>query len=105
MRSAIWSTRRSWSRTCSQSTKRKERIKGLNIAYIGDGDNVANSLLLAAASGGANATIACPVGYEPNAKITAQAKAIAKKTGSRLGIVHNPEEAASAQTCFIPMYG
>ena len=75
--------------------EKKGRIKGLNIAYIGDGDNVANSLLLAAASGGANATIACPVGYEPNAKIAAQAKAIAKKTGSRLGIVHNPEEAAS----------
>ncbi len=72
----------------------KGRIKGLNIVYIGDGNNVANSLLLAAATGGANATIACPEGYEPNAAIVSQAKALAKRTGSRIGVVHDPKEAA-----------
>jgi len=73
----------------------KGRIKGLNIAYIGDGDNVANSLLLAAATAGANATIACPEGYEPNKAIMSKAKMLAKKTGSSLSIVHDPKEAVS----------
>ncbi len=71
----------------------KGRIKGVNIAYIGDGDNVANSLLLAAATGGANATVACPKGYEPNAAIVAKAKAIARGTGSKINVVRDPKEA------------
>ena len=72
----------------------KGKLKGLDIAYIGDGDNVANSLLLAAAAGGANATIACPKGYEPNAAIMAGAMAIARKTGSKLTITQDIEAAA-----------
>ena len=72
----------------------KRRVKGLNIAYIGDGDNVANSLLLAAAEGGANVTIACPNGYEPNTAIIPKAKSTAKKTGSKLSVVREPAKAA-----------
>ena len=55
----------------------KGRIRGMNITYVGDGDNVANSLLLAAATGGANATIAGPKGYEPNSAI------MSRQRGSR----------------------
>ncbi len=73
----------------------KGRVKGIEIAYIGDGDNVANSLLLAAASGGANATFACPKGYEPNAAILSKAQEIAKGTGSKLRVVTDPKEAAA----------
>lgn len=72
----------------------KKRIKGLNIVYVGDGDNVANSLLLAAATAGANATIACPRGYEPNADIMSKAMKIADKTGSVISVINNPEKAA-----------
>jgi ornithine carbamoyltransferase len=72
----------------------KKRLKGLNIAYIGDGDNVANSLLLAAAAVGANATVACPKGYEPNGEILAKARATARKTGARIAIVREPGKAA-----------
>jgi len=73
----------------------KGRVKGINIAYIGDGDNVANSLLLSAASGGANATIACPKGYAPDAAILSKARTLAKQTGSELKVVTDPEEAAA----------
>ncbi len=72
----------------------KGRIEGLNVSYIGDGNNVANSLLLACATGGANATIACPKGYEPNASILANAKRIGSKTGSKIRILNDPHEAA-----------
>jgi ornithine carbamoyltransferase len=73
----------------------KGRVKGINIAYIGDGDNVANSLLLSAASGGANATLACPKGYGPDAAILSKARALAKRTGSEIKVVTDPKEAAA----------
>ena len=73
----------------------KGRLKGLNITYIGDGDNIANSLLLAASTAGANATIACPDGYRPNKEILKKSNAIARKTGSRLVVTENVKEAAS----------
>lgn len=73
----------------------KGRLKGLNITYIGDGDNIANSLLLAASTAGANATIACPDGYQPDKEILKKSNAIARKTGSRLLVTDNVKEAAS----------
>ncbi len=73
----------------------KGAVKGMNIAYIGDGDNVANSLLLAAATGGANAIVACPEGYEPNAAIVSKAMSLGKRTGSKISIVNDPKSAAS----------
>jgi len=52
-------------------------LAGLTLAYVGDGNNVANSLLLGCALVGMNVRIAFPRGYEPDAVIVAQAKAIA----------------------------
>lgn len=72
----------------------KKRIAGLNIAFIGAGNNMANTLLLASATGGANITVACPAGYEPDAGILGKAKKIAKATGSRIRITSSPDEAA-----------
>jgi ornithine carbamoyltransferase len=71
----------------------KKKLKGITITYIGDGDNMANSLLLSSATAGANITIACPIGYEPNPDILAKAKQIAKKTGSKIKITNNPKSA------------
>ncbi len=72
----------------------KGRIKGINMAYIGDGNNVANSLLLACATGGANLTIACPKGYEPGPAFVSKARKLADKTGSRISVVRDPQGAA-----------
>jgi ornithine carbamoyltransferase len=74
--------------------EKKRDVKGLKLAYIGDGNNVANSLMLLAAKLGTHFTIACPEGYEPNAGVTAEAREIAKETGSSIEIVRNPPEAA-----------
>ncbi len=51
-------------------------LRGLNFAYVGDGNNMAHSLMLAAASLGANVSIGTPKGYEPDAAIVEAAQAV-----------------------------
>ena len=63
------------------------------IVFIGDGNNVCNSLLLAAAYVGMDMTVACPEGYEPNEKIYTLAKQEAQKTNSTIKIENNVNEA------------
>jgi len=70
----------------------KGTIAGLKLAYIGDGNNVAHSLLLAGAIMGMEVTMACPEGYEPNAAVVAKAKALAENE-QQIRIVREPTEA------------
>ncbi|EPC8418804.1 ornithine carbamoyltransferase [Bacillus wiedmannii] len=70
-------------------------FKGIKLAYIGDGNNVCHSLLLASAKVGMHMTVATPVGYEPNEEIVKKALAIAKETGAEIEILHNPELAVN----------
>jgi ornithine carbamoyltransferase len=72
----------------------KRRLKGLNLAYVGDGNNVCNSLLLGAAIEGMRINVACPEGYEPNQAILKQAEEICRSTGSAIKIVRKASEAA-----------
>lgn len=72
----------------------KGNLRGLKLAYIGDGNNVCNSLLLGAALEGINIIVACPAGYEPNAAILKDAREKCKLTGGSIEIVRNPSEAA-----------
>lgn len=71
----------------------RERFKSLekvNIAYVGDGNNVLNSLLYGAAKTGVNLTIATPRGYEPSEEILRDIKGIVKETGSKIALSNNP---------------
>ncbi|MBR0472438.1 MAG: ornithine carbamoyltransferase [Methanosphaera sp.] len=61
--------------------------------FIGDGNNVCNSLLLGAAYTGMDMTVACPEGYEPDEEIYKQALEEAEKTGSTINIEHDIHEA------------
>lgn len=70
--------------------ERKGELKGLKLTYVGDGNNVCNSLLLGTAIVGMDMTAACPPGYEPDPEILAHARRIAKETGSTLEVVHDP---------------
>jgi ornithine carbamoyltransferase len=70
----------------------KGRLEGLNLAYIGDGNNVCNSLLLGAAIMGMNMSVACPEGYEPNRTILRKANEIAETTASKLRVVRKPSD-------------
>jgi ornithine carbamoyltransferase len=71
----------------------KKKLKGLQLAWLGDGDNVCNDLMLGCAKTGISMTAACPKGYEPLEDIVNLAKAEGKKTGGDIAIT---EEAASA---------
>jgi ornithine carbamoyltransferase len=70
-------------------------LGGIKLAFVGDGNNVANSLMLSVLRMGMNFSIATPVGYEPDAEIVAQAEALAAISGAQLAITNNPSEAVS----------
>jgi ornithine carbamoyltransferase len=68
--------------------------KGKKLAFLGDGNNMAHSLMIACSKLGMDFSIGCPEGYEPDEEITAMAKQNALSRASSLEITHNPEKAA-----------
>jgi ornithine carbamoyltransferase len=70
-------------------------LKNIRLAYVGDGNNVAHSLLLTCACLGSSIRIATPKGYEPNAKIVSDAKKIAKQTGAQIELLNDPHAAVA----------
>ena len=70
-------------------------LKGKKMAYIGDGNNMANSLMIGAAKVGMDISIASPAAYAPTAEMVALAKDIAQYTGSTIDITDNPEQAVA----------
>ena len=75
--------------------ERFEDLKNITLAYVGDGNNMAHSLMLTAACLGSSIRVATPKGYEPNAKIVADAKKIAKQTGARIEVMTDPQAAVA----------
>ncbi|MBB5148266.1 MULTISPECIES: ornithine carbamoyltransferase [Ureibacillus] len=71
----------------------KGKLKGLKTAYVGDGNNVAHSLVVAAAHVGMDIVVATPKGYEPDEIIMKKAQAIAEKNGSTVVVTNDPIEA------------
>ncbi len=63
------------------------------LVFVGDGNNVCNSLLIITSILGMDMRVACPEGYEPDPGIVAKAKKIAEERGSQIRILHDPEEA------------
>ena len=74
----------------------KGRMEKLKVAFVGDGNNVAHSLLFAGAQLGAEVVVATPPGYEPKADAIAWASARAKETGGSCQITNDAREAVSA---------
>lgn len=70
-------------------------LRQVRMAYVGDGNNMAHSLMLAAASMGSSITLATPAGYAPNPEITAAARAIAATTGANVELTGDPCAAVS----------
>ena len=70
--------------------KRGDDYRGLKVAYVGDGNNVANSWINGAVRLGFQLSLACPPGYGPDAQILARAQA---EGGSRIILTHDPQEA------------
>jgi ornithine carbamoyltransferase len=68
-------------------------LKGLRVAYVGDGNNVCNSLIFLAARLGVNLRIATPASYAPSADVLSDAKRVAKETRAKIELFSNPVEA------------
>lgn len=73
----------------------KGKLEGLKLAYVGDGNNVAHSLLYACAKAGMDMSVATPKGYACADEVVENAKADGKATGSKIVITNDPEEAVS----------
>ena len=70
-------------------------LKNVTLAYVGDGNNVAHSLLLTGAMLGSHVRVATPPAYEPNAEIFAAAQEIAQETGGSVEAMTDPREAVA----------
>ncbi len=75
--------------------EKKGELEGLTLAFIGDGNNVANSLLLGAAITGMNFRFASPAGYTIIDKILDKARGCANESGAEIVITEDPEQAVS----------
>jgi len=71
--------------------EKKRRFDGLTLTFVGDGNNVAHSLINGCAKLGMAFRIACPVGFDPDERIVADARAL----GASVEILHDPNDAAS----------
>ncbi len=73
--------------------EKKGRLSGLKLAYVGDGNNVAHSLLYGCSKVGMDISLACPKGYEPNPEVVLRAREEAKKSGCEVRVTKDPKEA------------
>jgi len=73
---------------------KKKKLNGLKIAYIGDGNNVCNSLILGGAITGMDIAVACPSNYGPDDGLLSEARDIAEESGSSIDVQTNPFRAA-----------
>jgi ornithine carbamoyltransferase len=73
--------------------EKKGKLSGLTLAFIGDGNNVANSLLLAASLVGMNFHLACPPGYDIKKEVLSKGRKSAALNGSQIHFTNDPGKA------------
>jgi ornithine carbamoyltransferase len=74
--------------------ERKKKLRGLKLAWIGDGNNVCNDMLLGCSKVGINMTVACPNGYEPMRYVIDLAMQEGTSTNAEINITDDPKSAA-----------
>ncbi len=74
--------------------EKKGKLSGLKLGYVGDGNNVAHSLIYGCSKVGMDITLACPKGNEPNPEVVSRAKEDAKRNGCKIRVTNDPKEAA-----------
>ncbi len=75
--------------------EKKGTLKGLKLGYVGDGNNMANSYIIAGALAGLHVSIATPNSYEPDQQVLARGKELALSSGGSVTISNSPQEAVS----------
>ncbi len=73
--------------------EKRGTVKGLKLAFVGDGNNVCNSLLFITSKLGMDMAVASPRGYEPRPEVVRKAMEFASRSGSRITITNDPVEA------------
>ncbi len=73
--------------------EKKGRLSGLRLAYVGDGNNVAHSLIHGCSKVGMNITLACPKEFEPDLEVVSRAKEEGKRSGCEVRVTKDPKEA------------
>jgi ornithine carbamoyltransferase len=73
--------------------EKKGRLSGLKLAYVGDGNNVAHSLIYGCSKMGMAVVLGCPKGYEPDSQVVARGKEEAKRNGCEVIVTNDPKEA------------
>jgi ornithine carbamoyltransferase len=80
-------------------------LRGLKLAYVGDGNNMCHSLLTFGARTGAHVRVATPEGYEPADDVLAEAKRVARETRGKIELFRSPEDAvAGAQAVYTDVW-
>jgi len=82
----------------------KGRLKGLTLAYVGDGNNVAHSLLFGGAKLGVNVTIVCPKGYEPQKAVVDRAESDGRQSGARIVVSDDPAAVKGADVIYTDVW-
>lgn len=73
--------------------EKKGQLSGLKLAYVGDGNNVAHSLIYGCSKVGIDIAVASPKGYEPNPKVVSEGREEARKRGRVVTVTNDPVEA------------
>ena len=73
--------------------EKKGRLSGLKLAYVGDANNVAHSLLYGCSKVGMDITLGCPKGYGPNPRVVSEAMEEGKRSGCKVKVTTDPKEA------------
>lgn len=75
--------------------EKRGKLKGLKLAYIGDGNNIAHSLMEGGAKVGMKVVIACPKKFMPDVGIVKETQSVARKSGGKIEVIHDPIQAAA----------
>lgn len=73
--------------------EKKGRLSGLKLAYVGDANNVAHSLLYGCSKVGMDITLGCPKGYKPNPGVVSEAREEGNRSGCKVKVTNDPKEA------------
>jgi ornithine carbamoyltransferase len=77
------------------------RLAGVKVAYVGDGNNMANTYLLGGALAGMDVAVATPLGYHPADSVVEQARSISENTGAHVSVIHDPQQAVTGANVVI----
>ncbi|MHC4063322.1 MAG: ornithine carbamoyltransferase [Planctomycetota bacterium] len=84
--------------------EKKGRLENLKLVYVGDGNNVAHSLMYGGALTGMHVTVCCPQGFEPKSAVAADAQQIGQSSGAKIAVTNDLSSAADADVLYTDVW-